>query len=50
MAALNSQQMDLSIQLIQALGGGYGAGASASPLAPSEASTATSPAIGQPAR
>jgi len=29
MAALNSQQMDLSVQLIQALGGGYDAGTSA---------------------
>jgi NodT family efflux transporter outer membrane factor (OMF) lipoprotein len=33
MAALNSQQMDLSVRMIEALGGGYGAGVAPTPAA-----------------
>jgi NodT family efflux transporter outer membrane factor (OMF) lipoprotein len=39
MAALDSQQMDLSVQLIQALGGGYRAGHPPSPSAAGAAAT-----------
>lgn len=48
MAALNSQQMDLSVQLIQALGGGYGIAPPMSPDAPTAATHGATSQSAQP--
>ena len=50
MAALDSQQMDLSVQLIQALGGGYNAESPAAPPSPSVDAFKTSSNSSSPVR